>query len=248
EELRALGARAKEIGNPGQPVEIKPNAAPANPAPASAAQDSPPSQEAPAAATAPTTPALIIQSDVDPETWAEYGGWYQQDYAVFYRPKGHKDKFMYSWLVLTASQSVQGGTTPAADLFGSLTSKDAQGSCTKCHSVENVQAKRRVVNFAPASVKTKKGNFTRFVHEPHFSIMDDRGCLTCHTLEKSRPYLKSFKQGDPQKFTSNFNDVKIKLCQGCHTDEKSRQDCLLCHNYHVNGVITPTINTKIPAQ
>jgi hypothetical protein len=28
----------------------------------------------------------------------------------------------------------------------------------------------------------------------------------------------------------------------------ARQDCLLCHKYHVNGVITPIMNTKIPIQ
>ena len=185
---------------------------------------------------------------MDAETWAEYGGWYQQDFAVFYRPKGHKDKFIYSWLVLTAAQAVPGANSPAADVFGFFTSKDAQGSCTKCHSVDNVGAKGRKVNFAPASVKTKKGKFTSFVHEPHFSIMGDSGCLTCHKLEKSRPYLKSFEQGDPLKFVSNFSEVKINLCRDCHTSEKSRQDCTLCHNYHVNGVVTPTINTKIPVQ
>ena len=41
---------------------------------------------------------ITIESDVDPESWAEYGGWYRQDYAIFYRPTGHKDKFIYSWL------------------------------------------------------------------------------------------------------------------------------------------------------
>ena len=202
-------------------------------------------------------PVISIESDVDPESWAEYGGWYRQDYAIFYRPTGHKDKFIYSWLFLTGPQAPKGDTSPAAAVFDFLTSKDAQGSCTKCHSVDDIQGKGRVVNFSPPSVESKQGRFTNFIHEPHFQavgigqrigILENRGCLTCHNLEKGRPYLKSYEQGNPQNFVSNFGEVKKDLCQTCHTSSTARQDCLLCHKYHVNGVITPIMNTKIPTQ
>jgi hypothetical protein len=140
-------------------------------------------------------------------------------------------------------------------VFGVLTGKDAQGSCTKCHSVDDIQGKARLVNFSPPSVESKRGRFTNFIHEPHFSILENRadmqenrGCLTCHTLEKGRPYLKSYEQGNPQNFVSNFGEVKKDLCQTCHTSSMARQDCLLCHKYHVNGVVTPIMNTKLPAQ
>jgi hypothetical protein len=197
---------------------------------------------------APSAPAISIESNVDPESWAEYGGWYRQDYAIFYRPTGHKDKFIHSWLFLTGPHAPTGDSSPAAAVFDSLTGKDAQGSCTKCHSVDDIQGKGRVVNFSPPSVESKQGRFTNFIHEPHFGIMDDRGCLTCHDLEKSRPYLKSYEQGNPQNFAPAFSAVKKDLCQTCHASGMSRQDCLLCHKYHVNGVTTPIINTRNPAQ
>ena len=57
---------------------------------------------------------ISIESDVDPESWAEYGGWYRQDYAIFYRPTGHPGKFIYSWLFLTGPQAPKGDTSPAA--------------------------------------------------------------------------------------------------------------------------------------
>jgi hypothetical protein len=193
-------------------------------------------------------PVISIESDIDPESWAEYGGWYRQDYAIYYRPTGHKDKFIYSWLFLTGPQAPKGGKDPVAAVFETLTSKDAQGSCTRCHSVDDIQGKGRVVNFSPPSVESKQGRFTNFIHEPHFGIMENRGCLTCHELAKGRPYLKSYEQGNPQNFVSNFGAVKKDLCQTCHTSTMARQDCLLCHKYHVNGVITPIINTKIPTQ
>ena len=202
-------------------------------------------------------PVNGIESDVDPESWAENGGWYRQDYAIYYRPTGHKDKFIYSWLILTGPQTLKGDTSPAAAVFDFLTGKDAQGSCTKCHSVDDIQGKGRVVNFSPLSVESKQGRFTNFIHEPHFQavgigqrigILENRGCLTCHDLEKGRPYLKSYEQGNPQNFVSNFGEVKKDLCQTCHNSSTARQDCLLCHKYHVNGVITPIMNTKIPTQ
>jgi hypothetical protein len=198
-----------------------------------------------------------IESDVDPESWAEYGGWYRQDYAIYYRPTGHKDKFIYSWLSLTGPQAPRGDKSPAALVFEFLTGKDAQGSCAKCHSVDEVQGKGQVVNFSPLSVESKQGNFTSFIHEPHFQavgigqrigILENRGCLTCHDLEKGARYLKSYERGNPQNFLSNFGEVNKDLCQTCHNSSTARQDCLLCHKYHVNGVITPIMSTKIPAQ
>jgi hypothetical protein len=201
-------------------------------------------------------PVASIESDVDPESWAEYGGWYRQDYAIFYRPTGHKDKFIYSWLLLTGPQP-RGDASPAAAVFDFLTHKDAQGSCTKCHSVDDVKGRGRVVNFSPPSAESKRGRFTNFIHEPHFQavgigqrigILENRGCLTCHVLEKGPPYLKSYEQGNPRTFVSNFGAVKKDLCQTCHNSGTARQDCLLCHKYHVNGVNTPIMKTKIPTQ
>ena len=156
---------------------------------------------------------ISIESDVDPESWAEYGGWYRQDYAIFYRPTGHKDKFIYSWLFLTGPQAPKGDTSPAAAVFDFLTGKDAQGSCTKCHSVDDIQGKGRVVNFSPPSVESKQGRFTNFIHEPHFQavgigqrigILENRGCLTCHNLEKGRPLSEELRAGQSAKFRVQF--------------------------------------------
>ena len=85
--------------NPRAPLPWNPPAKPAAKA----------SAEVPAARAAPI---ISIESDVDPESWAEYGGWYRQDFTIFYRPTGHKDKFIYSWLVLTGTQSPKGEKEP----------------------------------------------------------------------------------------------------------------------------------------
>lgn len=196
----------------------------------------------------PAKATMSIGSNIDPESWAEYGGWYRQDHAIYYRPSGHKDKFFYAWLFLTGPQAPKNGKAPSTAVFDVLTGKDAQGSCTKCHSINDIPGKGRLVNFSPPSVTSKQGRFTNFVHEPHFGIMEDRGCLTCHSLEKGKPYLKSYEHGNPKDFASNFGEVKQELCKGCHNASAVRQDCSLCHKYHVNGVATPIISTKLPAQ
>lgn len=247
------GGAPAPSGAPG--AAPKPDAAPApaaaDPAPqAKEANDAPADPDPPAAAAAPPAvpPAAAIESDVDDENWADFGGWYRQDFAIFYRPAGHKDKFIFAWLSLTGIQSPKGLKSPAATVFDALTAKDAQGSCAKCHSVDDVPGKGRRVNFTPATAKTKDGRFTSFIHEPHMGVMENQGCLTCHNLEKNRPYLKSYEHGNPLRHTSSFGAAKKELCQTCHTAGMARQDCLLCHKYHVNGVITPIMNTKIPGQ
>ena len=257
EELRGLKAGNKDAEKSAPPEGAAGNTMPQTPSPMALHRPMPRRAQTNAAAPpqARAAPVISIDSDVDPESWAEYGGWYRQDYAIFYRPTGHKDKFIYSWLFLTGPQAPKGGKSPAAAVFDVLTGKDAQGSCTKCHSVDDIQGKGRVVNFSPPSVKSKQGRFTNFIHEPHFGILENRGgiqenrgCMTCHELEKGRPYLKSYEQGNPQNFVSNFGEVKKDLCQTCHNASMARQDCLTCHKYHVNDVITPIISTKIPAQ
>src|SRR5258705_3115505 len=114
EELRAMKADSKGAGKAAQPEGAagKTDTANANAvsrADANAPADAPAGSDSVAAK--PQTraaPVISIESAVDPESWAEYGGWYRQDYAIFYRPTGHKDKFIYSWLSLTGSQSPRG--------------------------------------------------------------------------------------------------------------------------------------------
>lgn len=251
EELREMKARRKDAGQSTN-LELPagtPDAATAPPADAATPSDA-------ASATA-------IESNVDPESWADHGGWYRQDYTIFYRPAGHKDKFIYSWLLLAGRRDVKGRDDPSAAIFAAMTGKGAPGSCTKCHSIEGDPGEGRAVNFSPLRIEAKQGRFTSFVHEPHFGVTDDRGCLTCHALASSAPsgdatagaasdsaaaagslYLKSYEQGDPQVFAPGFAPVSKDTCLTCHTAGKARQDCLTCHKYHVNGVISPITATK----
>src|SRR5690606_22100728 len=153
DERRALklGIRPKGVAATSKPDSATAASAPSR-GDASSSANAPPAASAETAAAEPqgkVVQVISIESDVDPESWAEYGGWYRQDYTISYRPTGHKDKFIYSWLVLTGFQAPEGDTSPAAAVFDSLTRKDAQGACTKCHSVDAIPGKGRIVNFSP---------------------------------------------------------------------------------------------------
>ena len=134
----------------------------------------------------------------------------------------------------------------AKSTFEHLSSKDAQGLCTKCHSVDETRTGRRRINWAPASHRTKASRFTRFLHEPHFGVVGEKGCLTCHALADSQPTKSSYTSGDPTVFSSNFKAIDKKTCESCHNRASALQDCTICHNYHVTKVGSPTLSTAIP--
>lgn len=244
EELRAIkpGKNADRLSKPVKGA-VKPETS------GSAPPEAAPSEPSPVAdRTSKTAQRIEIESSLEPENWAEHGGWYRQDYAISYRPAGHKDRFLYSWLTLTGPQAPKGGTRPGARVFATLARSDAPGSCVKCHSVDETAAKGQAVNFSPLKAAHKNGRFTRFAHEPHLGTMDAKGCLSCHEMQKGQPYLKSYEQGNPLQASSNFRQIEKSLCQSCHATNQARQDCLLCHKYHVNGVAATSLDTKLPSE
>jgi hypothetical protein len=192
--------------------------------------------------------ALIPAGAADAENWAASGGWYRQDFAILYRPAGHADQFLHTWLELTAQRLRETGSGPAAAAFQQLTDKDAQGQCTKCHSVDAVNETGRAINWQPSSYEMRESIFTAFTHEPHFGVIGKKGCLACHDLNNAKGYLESYKALDPYRFISNFKPVDKKTCASCHSGKQVRDDCLLCHKYHPFGVGTPITATKLPVK
>lgn len=183
---------------------------------------------------------------VDAESWAELGGWYRQDFSILYRPKGHKDPLFKAWLNFTGRLYDDDPGNLAKPVFDHLTDKEAQGQCAKCHSIDVVEGKGRKVQWKPSTIAAKTPRFTSFIHEPHFGVIGKQGCLTCHALDKKAEYQKTYKGFNPKSFASNFKPVEKQQCATCHKSKAARQDCLLCHNYHVNGVASPIMSTKLP--
>jgi hypothetical protein len=180
-----------------------------------------------------------IQTNVKPEDWVARGGWYRSDldYSLSYRPTGHADPFLHSWLDLTVAAD------EARKLFDSLSDTKSPGLCIKCHSVESQPQWR--IDWRSFQADPFEHRFTRFSHTAHFSLLDNRGCQTCHSLDLDAPkesYSASFARdkGDPAVFRSNFRSIEVSMCASCHTQKYASESCLECHNYHV-GHFRPTL-------
>jgi hypothetical protein len=178
-------------------------------------------------------------AELKPEDWVLRGGWYRSDldFSLSYRPTGHSDPFLRSWLELTVA------APPARALFDSLSASNAVGLCIKCHSVDGAQEWR--INWRGFQPDAFDHPFTRFSHTAHFSLLDDRGCQTCHTLDLKSPpdaYTATFarENRDPSVFHSSFKSIELSVCASCHSQKYAGDSCLECHNYHV-GHFMPTL-------
>ena len=182
---------------------------------------------------ADTTPQAV-----SPEEWAEFGGWYRQDFEIRYKPTRHSDQFVRSWLDFTGVLMGLPQKPLAEPVVNLLTKKGAPGQCAKCHSIDQNETGALSVKWGPESAIDQVSGFTRFSHEPHFSIKDERGCLTCHDLNTKADYAASYKSYDPKVFQSNFKPIEQNFCRECHTATASGDDCQLCHAYHVTDIDT----------
>lgn len=180
---------------------------------------------------------------VKPDAWVETGGWYRSDadYTISYRPRGHADDFLTGWLTVAANSSNYQHTQVADRLFHDLASPKAPGMCTKCHSVDEGPA--RAVNWHGARPNLMEHSFTKFSHSSHFSLLNDQGCMTCHTKDETPDaYLAAFESNPSppaSKFHGNFKPIQKSTCASCHTPQLAGDSCLLCHNYHI-GMFEPT--------
>ncbi len=183
---------------------------------------------------------------VDSESWAELGGWYRSDYSILYRPTGHTDAFLRAWLEFSGRLRDDAPGNLAAAVFGLLTHKDAQGQCIKCHSVDQGNGQSRVIEWGTSPLSAKARRLTSFMHEPHFGLLGKRGCLTCHEIHTEAKYQETYKQHNPVQFVSNFKPMQKEQCIACHKKNAARQDCMLCHSYHVDDVTSPVARTRFP--
>jgi len=187
-----------------------------------------------------------LPEPLDAEAWAETGGWYRQDFAVLYKPVGHRDDFMQAWLDYSGRQYGKDNARLAAPVFDMLSDKQAQGQCAKCHSVDGASEDSRNVNWQPFKAAGSAITSTKFSHEPHFGQPGDKGCLACHVVESDAKFTDTYKSLDPMVFVSNFKPVKQQQCSECHQPKIAGQSCILCHVYHMDKIITPIFTTRIP--
>jgi len=179
----------------------------------------------------------IINKDID--DWSSAGGWYRQQFSIFYRPQGHRDKFLYNWLELTKITLTQQKEVNVGKnlLFEQISNNKAPGQCTKCHSLEE-NNNLIYINWNAGFYNERLQKFSKFDHSAHFSMLAEEGCKTCHTLNENSDYLTSYKKTIATQFSGNFNSIKKAKCLTCHSQKKVSDSCLTCHNYHIGQRLT----------
>ena len=165
------------------------------------------------------------------EDLASAGGWYRDSYQIYYRPTDHGDRFMKGWLDFGVWNSSR-----SSDVFKKLSTQKGPSMCVKCHSIDSTEDGLEINWEAKKPVQSRKG-FVRFSHMAHVSLVGDEGCVTCHAIDKKTDYLSSFENLNPLSFQGNFQDIDNVTCANCHTEGKTRQNCLTCHNYHVGDFV-----------
>ncbi|MDA0822181.1 MAG: hypothetical protein O3C28_07120 [Proteobacteria bacterium] len=209
-----------------------------------------PEPESDSGASTPASSEAFSFSDprIAVEDRASAGGWYREEYQLRYRPAGHEDKFIQSWI----ETSAESNNDSMQKLFAELTKDGAPGSCMKCHSLDDVDGKK-TVNWKVREADPNNKHFNTFSHQAHFNLLDQDGCLACHAFDKESDYASSFdNNNDPHKFASNFKSLSAETCAQCHQEGKAGESCVSCHNYHV-GEFKPvlpqqrTLSTGSPA-
>lgn len=198
---------------------------------------------APSPAAAPIQPVRAAEAKpLDAEAWSRYGGWYRVDYTIYYRPVGHEDPFMRSWLDATAPRA---RPDYASWVFFEMVAADAPGQCAKCHSVDQgADQGSHIVNWLPRRIDPNRRDFTVFDHAPHVGAKGDEDCRACHDMKAGAEVLATYKQDDPMQFAAGFEPLGRKVCATCHVEGKANAACTDCHNYHVgvfdrgNGALT----------
>jgi len=173
------------------------------------------------------------------EDWSTAGGWYRDDFTLRYRPSGHADIFIRSWLDVSGSAVTGSGKQAAARILARLSAKDSPGLCVKCHSLDQDGETVRV-NWRSAKPRPDYHKATQFSHTAHFPLLNEKGCLTCHTVNRKAEFAAGYKDRNPMTFASNFKPISRQTCANCHTKEKAGDTCLTCHNYHM-GLFPPAV-------
>lgn len=199
--------------------------------------------------------AWMQQREYEAPSEVTGGGWMSDGLSVFYVPDGDANLAATAWFdfgvnaPFTAEAEGSDAVEQAEGLKDFLLSSQGLGACAKCHAVTEVtdiqsgngdSGNRLMVEWNYQPVVNRA--YVKYDHGPHVNLLGPGTlCTTCHELNPTANYAASFAQHDPTKFESGFKPVSKQTCTECHTKAKVRQDCLLCHEYHLE----PTFNASM---
>lgn len=177
------------------------------------------------------------------------GGWQSDGLAINYLPTGHADPVARAWFNYAVNAAAMAESAQADEvvveraeaLREALMADSGFGNCTKCHAVTEVtdsqagnddSGSRLMVEWGFQPVDDRP--YVQYDHGPHINLLGPGTlCTKCHTPNPEAEYAASFTHFDANDYQAGFKPVAQATCTECHTKAKVRQDCLLCHEYHL---------------
>lgn len=165
------------------------------------------------------------------------GGWYAQDFNLYYQPTGHADPFLRSWLTFSGRHGSE--ASGLRDVFAELSARGTPGQCGKCHQSLSDET-RATIHWTMSGKGQAQASLTNFDHSRHLHIVAQDGCASCHQL-------------DMEKTVKHFSPIVKANCESCHSAQAAGDNCTSCHNYHLNAsqVVLPATAVSrfsLPAQ
>jgi hypothetical protein len=180
----------------------------------------------------------------------EMGGWFGDYLELKYRPTGHADPVVKAWIETSFRIAAEGDDSAIALRDGLIDPKQGPGACIKCHAVNAVGGDPATLAIDWRFRAAVDRPYDHYSHRAHLSLVQagstamastSMGCRFCHRLDEDAPYTASFDDVDPTTFASNFKGIQAETCAQCHIEGEVRQDCQLCHRYHLTATFKPSM-------
>lgn len=178
----------------------------------------------------------------------EMGGWFGDYLELKYRPVSHADPVLKAWIEMSLAAAADGDAEAILLRDGLIDPKEGPGACSKCHAVNSVDgdATHLAIDWRFRAEDARP--YDHYSHRAHLNLVQavstglastSMGCRFCHRLDDEAPFAASFDDVDPTTFASNFKGIKIETCAQCHVEGEVRQDCQLCHRFHLTATFEP---------
>jgi hypothetical protein len=169
--------------------------------------------------------------------FALVGRWFHDaaSLSIRYRPAGHADPLMATWLnVLAETPNVEKHPIAAA-MLKELSKATSPGLCITCHSLEQTPSGKVMVNWRAYDRGADARGFTKFAHGPHLVLPQLADCTPCHAIDAAPRGAVAYTGLDPVRFVSEFAPMTRRQCAECHTASAAGDACQKCHHYHVDA-------------
>lgn len=203
----------------------------------------------------PIAVSIPQQADTSSADLLSQGGWFldHEVLTIAYRASGHADKFVPGWVEALGESAAQTMNAAARWRYDDFCATKSVAQCVRCHRTAYgriADHPEKQLQWTVSATSTVK-SFTKFNHAPHLILAELADCKQCHQM---RPIHigDMITQPDSVLATyheqySDFEPIFKQSCASCHQRRAAGDDCLNCHNYHVEDRDTRPVSLQQPS-